>query len=498
MKKKNCMFLSFMAACLALVGTACGGSDDPDVAEVPAPTFVSVTPADGATDVPTGNVSITVLFDQNIFFVSSNATRISITGGTISSAHADGKQLVIAANCPNEGTKVTVTIPAGLVVNTQKREAAQVSFSFTTHETPAPVEDGHEVAAVAVKNMIAGWNLGNTLDAWNAGLGNNQAPSKYETCWGQPQADAHLMRAFKEKGFTAIRVPVTWFQNMDDNNQVNEAWMARVEEVVNYVLDAGMYCILNVHHDTGAGTQAWLKADVSAFDAANPRFVALWKQIANRFNKYGEKLLFEGYNEMLYGSDPNAQWSEPRDLNNLQAINKYAQSFVNTVRATGGNNAWRNLIVTTYSASHTQNTLNGFVVPTDPCGNQSHLAIEVHSYDPWDWVNTYNMKWTSQCTAEITRLFSDLNACFITKGYPVIIGEYGSNGNGEKTINKSSTDAQKQEAGRQAADMTRLCKKYGAAAFYWMGIVDGQDRAESTFKWSMEQVADSIVTVARQ
>jgi hypothetical protein len=134
------------------------------------------------------------------------------------------------------------------------------------------------------------------------------------------------------------------------------------------------------------------------------------------------------------------------------------------------------------------------VIPTDPCGSQNHIAVQVHSYDPWDWVNTYDMKWTSQCTEEVTRLFADLDKHFISKGYPVILGEYGSNGVGEKTINKNCTDEQKSEAGRQAADIARLCKKYHAASFYWMGVVDGDDRREASFKWSMEQVADSIVS----
>lgn len=197
---------------------------------------------------------------------------------------------------------------------------------------------------------------------------------------------------------------------------------------------------------------------------------------------------------MLTGSNPTAEWSEPKNLNNLQYVNKYAQDFVDAVRATGGNNLYRNLVVNTYSGSHTPNTLGQMVIPTDPCGNQNHIAVQVHSYDPWDWVNTYDMKWTSQCTEEVTRLFADLDKHFISKGYPIILGEYGSNGVGEKTINKNCTGEQKSEAGRQAADIARLCKKYHAASFYWMGVVDGDDRKEASFKWSMEQVADSIVS----
>lgn len=350
-----------------------------------------------------------------------------------------------------------------------------------------------ESAADAVKKMTAGWNLGNTLDAFDTDLAPGLPTDAYETCWGEPVAEEFLIKQFKEKGFDVVRVPVTWWQHMDDEDTVDSVWMARVETVVNYVLDNDMYCIINVHHDTGAHAASWLKADSANYEANHERFKKLWTQIAVHFRDYGEKLLFEGFNEMLTGITPEAQWAEPKDLANLEVINKYAQDFVTTVRATGGNNEYRNLIVNTYSGAHTPNTLAGFRVPTDPCGNQNHLAVEVHSYDPWDWVNSENMTWTERCSQELVHMFEALDTTFIQKGYPVILGEYGSNGEKEKTINGTCTDEQKQEAGRQAADMTRLCKKYGASGIYWMGIVERDDRKQASFKWTLEQVADSII-----
>lgn len=350
-----------------------------------------------------------------------------------------------------------------------------------------------ETAADAVKKMTAGWNLGNTLDAFSTDVAPGSPTDAYETCWGEPVAEEYLIKQFKDKGFDVVRVPVTWWQHMDEEGTVDSVWMARVETVVNYVLDNGMYCIVNVHHDTGAHADSWIKADSANYEANHERFKKLWTQIAVHFRDYGEKLLFEGYNEMLTGTTPDAEWAEPKNLANLEVVNKYAQDFVTTVRATGGNNEFRNLIVNTYSGAHTPNTLAGFRVPTDPNGNQNHLAVEVHSYDPWDWVNTENMTWTERCSKEIANMFEALDTTFIQKGYPVILGEYGSNGEQEKTINATCTDAQKQEAGRQAADMTRLCKQYGASGIYWMGIVEFNDRKQASFKWTLEQVADSIV-----
>ena len=355
-----------------------------------------------------------------------------------------------------------------------------------------------ETATEAVKKMTAGWCIGNALDAFSSEIKAGAPLEEYETCWGQPVTEEYMLKQLAGKGFTAIRVPVTWWQHMDAEGNVDTLWMNRVEEVVGYVLKNNMYCIINVHHDTGAAVEAWIKADSISYVTQHERFKKLWTQIANRFKDYGQELLFEGYNEMLTGSNPNAEWSEPKDLSNLQYINKFAQDFVNAVRATGGNNTYRNLVVNTYSGSHTPNTLGQLVIPTDPCGNQNHLAIEVHSYDPWDWVNTYNMHWTKECSDEITRLFAALDTNFIQKGYPVILGENGSNGVDEKTINSTCTPEQRAEAGRQAADIIRLCKQYGAASFCWMCILDGADRSQATFKWSMKEVADSIINTAKQ
>ena len=106
-----------------------------------------------------------------------------------------------------------------------------------------------ETATNAVKNMGLGWNLGNTLDA-NSGSAQGL---ESETYWGQPVTKPELMKMMKEAGFSAIRVPVTWYNHMDANGKVDEAWMKRVHEIVDYVINQGLYCIVNVHHDTSNG-----------------------------------------------------------------------------------------------------------------------------------------------------------------------------------------------------------------------------------------------------
>ncbi|MCR5130679.1 MAG: cellulase family glycosylhydrolase [Prevotella sp.] len=503
MKKYIFLFWSL----LSLVSfTACGGSDDENPNEeggsssVEVPTVVSISPADGSTDLEPGNINITVTYDQLIIFTESSYTQITTTSGSITSAKAVSKTLNITMTC-GAGESVTVTIPAGLVKNSKNIPAQKTTFSFTTkaNEQPEP-SDEHESASQAVLNMGPGWNLGNTLDSHGSWIGDHQTSDKYEMAWGQPLTDAHLMKALKEKGFGAVRVPVTWYQHIQADGTVDKEWMDRVQQIVDYVIDAGMYCILNVHHDTAAHDDAWVVADADKYNNKTARwpnltgkecYEKLWTQIATRFRDYGDKLIFEGYNEML---DKNYSWSQPKSSSSYSVVNSWAETFVAAVRATGGNNQYRNLIVTTYSGASGDQPLSNLQIPASEA-TSGHVIVEVHSYDPYDWVNKYNFKWTDACHNEIAKMFERLQNYVISKGYPVIIGEYGSNGANETTINKNSTAAQKAEAGRQAADMSRLCRQYNAACFYWMGIIDGSDRAEATFKWSMEQVADSIVKV---
>lgn len=373
-------------------------------------------------------------------------------------------------------------------------------------EQPPKEEDAFESAGQAVLNMGAGWNLGNTLDSNSGDLDNmwieaytSRTPKDYETAWGQPEATRALIHMFKEAGFGAIRVPVTWYPHMGtitlhnqnqwdpstwSGTEVDPAWMARVKEVVDYVIDEGMYCILNVHHDTGAGSTAWLIASVDGFDAAKTRYQALWEQIANQFKDYGPKLLFESYNEMLdpYDSWCFASFATPDRYDATVAtsayngINSYAKLFAETVRATGGNNAYRNLIVNTYGAcsgdgtwnSHLSEPLTQMALPEEP----GHIAIQVHSY--WDATQFNSQK------ADIDRLFTNLDTHIIKRlGVPVIIGEWGG-----------STEGDDPNV-RFASYFSQKAKAAGIAAFWWMGLSDGQDR--SLPAWTMPKTKDAIL-----
>ena len=342
-----------------------------------------------------------------------------------------------------------------------------------------------ETATDAVKNMGLGWNLGNTLEANSQTVTDvtnvsywGQQGLESETCWGQYETKAELLKMMKDAGFGAIRVPVTWYNHMDKDGNVNAEWMARVKEVVDYVINQGMYCILNVHHDTGAdgdGFKSWIKADATNYTTNKARYEKLWTQIAEAFKSYDQKLLFEGYNEML---DANSQWNFAKTSTAYDAINNYANSFVSAVRATGGNNAQRNLIVTTYCAANGYGTWSTQLKDpltklNNPESTSNHIAFEVHAYPNIQDSSIETVK------ADVDGMIALLKEQLVSKGGPVIIGEWGTS-NVDKT-GATDYDLRRDKLFEFATYFVQKCKENNIGTFYWMGITDGASRLFPAF-----------------
>ena len=357
------------------------------------------------------------------------------------------------------------------------------SITFNVFHKGSYVE---ESAAQAVKNMGIGTNFGNCTDVVAMWMNmNSNSVTDFEKAWGQEPTTKPMVDFLKQNGFNSVRIPVTWFQHMKADGTVDEAWMNRIQEIVDYVIDNGMYCILNVHHDTGADSddiKHWIKADEANYKENKEKFEYLWKQIATRFKNYDQHLLFEGYNEML---DANNTWNAPKNASSYKGLNGYAQSFVNAVRATGGNNESRNLIVSTYAAACGDDVLSNLTIPTDKV--DGHIAVEVHTYAPWDWF-AQKGKWDASCSKEIKNMFTRLNSKFISKGIPCIIGEYGTHGT--KSVSKNSSASEIQAAADQAADIVKQGKAYGVATFYWMSIFSEKDRTVP--QWTLPTVVEAM------
>ena len=322
---------------------------------------------------------------------------------------------------------------------------------------PSQAQD-FESATDAVKNMGLGWNLGNTLDACSGSAQGLES----ENYWGQPTTKPELLKMMKEAGFGAIRVPVTWYNHMDADGNVDEAWMKRVHEVVDYVIDQGLYCIVNVHHDTGDGKQ-WLHASSTTYTANKTKFEKLWRQIATEFKSYDQHLLFEAYNEML---DDKNTWNEPVDkTDGYKAINNYAKSFVTTVRATGGNNKQRNLVINTYSASNSANAMKALELPEET----GHIAFQIHNYPDWQ---------TKDHARELVDYLISIIKTNLSNRAPVIIGEYATLCTWPV---RDWYDVDREVALYAMDYFIKKTKAAGIGTFYWMGLSDGSFRKIPAF-----------------
>jgi endoglucanase len=283
--------------------------------------------------------------------------------------------------------------------------------------------------AQVVQAMAPGINLGNTLDSVDSW---ETAPfsSSKETAWGNPAATQAIFNAYAAAGFKSVRIPVTWYQYADSNGTIAPFWLARVKQVVDYARNAGLYVIINLHHES------WVIPDYAHQAAANAQMKSFWTQIATYFKDYDNHLLFAGTNEIAM---PNTYTTPTAE--NCTVQSGYNQTFVNAVRATGGNNASRTLIVQHYATNIDWglSTCNEATLPSDTATNR--LMMEIHYYDPFDFtINDKNLtiwQWGSIANdstatetwaneAYVDQQMAKMQANYVNKGVPVIMGEYGA------------------------------------------------------------------------
>ena len=345
-------------------------------------------------------------------------------------------------------------------------------------DTPKPMKDisGWEI----VKEMTYGWNLGNTMDATgNNGLGN-------ETAWQSAKTTKQMYDLLVKDGFNLARIPVTWDSHMDKDYNVDPEWMARVKEIVDYAIDDGMYVILNTHHEE------WYFPKESDKEQDKEQLAALWKQIAEEFKNYDEHLIFEGLNEpRLRGTAK--EWSGG-DKASRAIVAEYEKVFYDTVRASGGNNDKRILMMTGYAASSSKNCLKEVYLPE----NDDKVIVSVHAYLPYSFaLDTKGTADYDPNNSEISNLFTTLDELFLSKQIPVIIGEFGC-------MNKSK-DGTDNTADRVqcVTDYLTAAKEHGVPCIWWdnnaifgngenFGLMD---RDMFGPKWYFPEIIDAIKKV---
>ena len=315
----------------------------------------------------------------------------------------------------------------------------------------------HDVDAQTwCKNVVMGWNLGNSLEAEGT-----------EISWGNPATTADMIKSIKGEGFNAVRIPVRWGQHCDMSTMtIDEKWLSRVKEIVDWCLAEDMYVIINTHHDL------WLEhyPTNAKKTELNEKLGKLWTNIATAFADYDGRLAFAGLNEV----NAEGNWGLTPTQENYDVTNSFNQSFVDAVRATGGNNALRNLIVQSYRCNPTMGLTN-LVVPTDPTPNR--LSVEFHYYDPYSYCsgaagsyNYWGIAFSDKGTVtpdgnekSLANFFLTIREKWWEQGLGVVIGEYGC------SCHYTTADKATQEANMQYYMKCLLseARKNGFAAFVW-------------------------------
>ncbi len=329
---------------------------------------------------------------------------------------------------------------------------------------------GMRTAKEVVYSIYAGWNLGNTLEAVGG-----------ETAWGETKTTPEIIAYVKNMGFNAVRIPCSWDLHAK-NGKIDASWMKRVHEVVDYVVNQDMYALINIHWDGG-----WIENDIENgySEAVNLKYIDYWQQIATEFADYDDHLLFAALNE------PNSY--NGNDRANAATIFKYEQSFVSTVRATGGKNLFRTLVVQGPNADIDKSYLYFRTMPTDTVPGR--LAMEAHCYLPFTFcglekdetwgkmqyywgdflsdiqkdrnaVSTYGPKY-------IATEMKKMQTRYVNAGYPVILGEFGC------LYRDKDTAVLDQEMHHKSVcqwleTVARESKNYGCVPFYW-DCTEGQN-----------------------
>ena len=313
---------------------------------------------------------------------------------------------------------------------------------------------------LADNEMGSGINLGNTLEAvWTVDTKNDVTGAKFDQAWNQPETTREYIECLHSYGINTLRIPIAWSNgDVDDGTYtIRPALLDRVETVVNYALDCGMYVIINDHWDNQWWGQfgACVKdeegkkvADEKTRANAWVRYESYWKQIAERFQGYSDHLIFEGANEELgerlndgicvngpakgYCKPDNAGKDVEVISGNLKTdelydtVNKINKKFVDIIRESGGNNAYRHLLIPGYN-TNIQNTADErFIMPKDTEENgTSKLFLSIHYYTPSDFcLDGGTGDYTTEDQAATTEYFKDLKR-FTDAGYAVIMGEGG-------------------------------------------------------------------------
>ncbi len=301
-------------------------------------------------------------------------------------------------------------------------------------EEKAPTDKYTEMNAIQFTEVMGnGINLGNTMEAYaHLTQGTDKATSVYETSWGMPVTTKEMVQGMKDAGFDSLRIPVAWTNMMNfekGDYTINEAYLKRVGEIIQYAIDADMIVIINDHWD-GGWWGMFGSSKKETRENAMKLYTEMWTQIAEYYKDYDAHLVFESANEELGPRLNDTDMSLSKDGGTLTEDEWYAKSneinqkFVDVVRSAGGYNANRFLLIAGINTNIAQTLDSRFKMPTDKIDGK--LIVSVHYYDPSGYcLNNSVPTWGTKLEVEaMNKTLSTLTA-FTDKGYGVIIGEWG-------------------------------------------------------------------------
>ncbi|MEP2278586.1 glycoside hydrolase family 5 protein [Maribacter sp.] len=322
-----------------------------------------------------------------------------------------------------------------------------------------------------VLDMGSGWNLGNTLDTEDVDV----------TAWGNPLTTKAMIDEIANMGFKTLRLPVTWqYHTGSAPDYILESdWLDTVENIANFALSNDMYVIINIHHD-----DEWIIPTYEQAPAVKDRLTKTWTQIANRFKPHGDHVIFETLNEPRHEGSPE-EWeggtTEGRDV-----VNQYHQVSVDAIRATGGNNAIRKIMVSTYAASTAENALEDYQIPN----NDENVIVSIHSYSPYlfSLAGTDPTWGTQEDKAQLTQEFNTIQNKFESESRAIVMGEWGS------TFSDNENDRL-----AHAEYYANLCAERGICPIWWdngnadeFGIFN-----RNTLEWVYPEIAEAIVNATK-
>lgn len=424
------------------------------------------------------------------------ASTVSMLAGCAQSAVTSGENASGGTSATSQSQNVSsyADIKAeSSVTSTASTTAAEHTSKSTESSTDTTKASENKLSQTAgkmrnitsqqlVEDMTFGWNLGNTLDVCQADRDGDGKINEHveagekvdETLWGNPKATKELFTSLKKNGVNAVRIPVTWRDHMDSNGNIDREWMDRVQQVVDYAYSQGMYVIINVHHDGGGDPKfgAWIiEESQKDYNTFLKKYKNVWKQIAERFKNYSDYLIFESMNEVGFDTLYNKNKADAYNL-----INKINQDFVDIIRATGGNNAKRHLLIAGYYTDIERTCDSLYKMPDDKAGR---CILSVHYYTPWDFC-TCDRKHTWGTNSEVWQmetLIGKMKKNFVDKGIPVIIGEYAASGS---DLSSCIFFIEK---------LNKLCSDYGIATFIWDS---GSQVNRKTYKWRTPQYLEAL------